>query len=98
MSALILFGLAGFGYTAYTANSLAFPADVVPKSATASVWGLACIGTGLGGAVFQALSGITLKTYSLAYDYTVAYNILFMGFGPEVHILIQTVILIVSQI
>jgi ACS family hexuronate transporter-like MFS transporter len=81
MSALIIFGMAGFGYTSYTANSLAFPADVVPKSATASVWGLACIGTGLGGAVFQALSGITLKTYSASYGYTFAYDILFMGFG-----------------
>lgn len=81
MSALILFGLSGFGYTAYTANSLAFPADVVPKSATASVWGLACIGTGLGGAIFQALSGITLDAYSTTYGYTTAYNILFIGFG-----------------
>lgn len=81
MSALILFGLSGFGYTAYTANSLAFPADVVPKSATASVWGLACIGTGLGGAVFQALSGITLKEYAATYSYTTAYDILFIGFG-----------------
>lgn len=81
MSALILFGLSGFGYTAYTANSLAFPADVVPKSATASVWGLACIGTGLGGAVFQALSGITLEAYSTTYGYATAYDILFIGFG-----------------
>lgn len=81
MSALILFGLSGFGYTAYTANSLAFPADVVPKSATASVWGLACVGTGLGGAVFQALSGITLEAYSTTHGYTTAYDILFIGFG-----------------
>jgi len=81
MTALILFGISGFGYTAYTANSLAFPADVVPKSATASVWGLACIGTGLGGAVFQALSGITLTAYTKAYDYVTAYDVLFIGFG-----------------
>lgn len=31
VSALVIFGLAGFGYTSYTANSLAFPADVMPE-------------------------------------------------------------------
>jgi len=61
MSALLVFGIAGFGYTSYTANSLACPADVVPKSSAASVWGIGCVGTGLGGAVFQALSGIMLS-------------------------------------
>jgi len=81
VSALVVFGMAGFGYTSYTANSLAFPADVVPKSAAASVWGLACVGTGLGGAIFQSLSGITLKSISASHSYTAAYNALFMGFG-----------------
>lgn len=76
LSALLVFGMAGFGYTAYTANSLAFPADVVPKSAAASVWGLACVGTGLGGALFQSLSGVVLSL-----GYAAAYNILFIGFG-----------------
>lgn len=81
LSALLVFGIAGFGYTAYTANSLAFPADVVPKNAAASVWGMACVGTGLGGAVFQSISGIVLKTYSAELGYYSAYNILFTGFG-----------------
>lgn len=81
LSALIVFGIAGFGYTSYTANSLAFPADVVPQNATASVWGLACVGTGLGGAVFQSLSGITLKSVSASHSYLVAYDVLFIGFG-----------------
>ena len=81
ISALIVFGIAGFGYTAYTANSLAFPADVVPKNAAASVWGMACVGTGLGGAVFQSVSGIVLKNYSTDMGYDYAYSILFMGFG-----------------
>ena len=81
LSALLIFGMAGFGYTAYTANSLAFPADVVPKSAAASVWGLACVGTGLGGALFQSLSGLVLKTYSGTLGYAAAYNMLFIGFG-----------------
>ena len=81
MSALIIFGLAGFGYTSYTANALALPADVVPKSAAASAWGLACIGNGIGGAIFQSLSGITLVYVAASYSSAVAYNVLFVGFG-----------------
>jgi len=81
MSALIIFGIAGFGYTSYTANALALPADVVPKTAAASAWGLSCIGNGIGGAIFQTVSGITLKYVSAAYGYTIAYNTLFVGFG-----------------
>jgi MFS transporter, ACS family, hexuronate transporter len=81
MSALIVFGLSGFGYTSYTANALALTADVVPKSSAASAWGLACIGNGIGGAIFQALSGLTLKAFSKSLGYVAAYNILFLGFG-----------------
>ncbi|GGH31677.1 MFS transporter [Dyadobacter endophyticus] len=81
ISALIVFGLAGFGYTAYTANTLTFPADVVPKNSAASVWGMACVGTGLGGAVFQSVSGIILKNNAAEMGYHYAYNILFLGFG-----------------
>jgi len=81
VSALILFGLAGFGYTSYTANCLALPADVVPKNAAASAWGLACIGNGLGGAIFQSASGLTLRSLSATHGYAMAYNTLFLGFG-----------------
>ena len=81
VTALILFGLAGFGYTSYTANGLALPADVVPKNAAASAWGLACIGNGLGGAIFQSASGITLRSLSGTHGYATAYNVLFVGFG-----------------
>lgn len=81
MSALIVFGLSGFGYTSYTANALALTADVIPKSSAASAWGLACIGNGIGGAIFQSLSGITLKSFSTSLGYISAYNILFLGFG-----------------
>jgi ACS family hexuronate transporter-like MFS transporter len=83
MSALIVFGLAGFGYTSYTANSLALTADVVPHAA-ASAWGLACIGNGIGGAIFQSLSGVVLKKVSAVSGYVVAYNVLFLGFGVSV--------------
>ncbi|HEY6901219.1 MAG TPA: MFS transporter [Puia sp.] len=92
IAALILFGLAGFGYTSYTANCLAFPSDVVPKSSAASAWGIACIGNGLGGAIFQSLSGVTLKNVSVTHGYATAYNALFIGFG--VCALIGTLILL----
>jgi MFS transporter, ACS family, hexuronate transporter len=81
MSGLIVFGLSGFGYTSYTANVLALTADVVPRNAAASAWGLACIGNGIGGAIFQSLSGITLKSFSTTLGYVTAYNFLFLGFG-----------------
>ncbi|MEO7535841.1 MAG: MFS transporter [Ferruginibacter sp.] len=81
ISGLIVFGLSGFGYTSYTANALALTADVVPSSSSASAWGLACIGNGIGGAIFQSLSGITLKSVSTTSGYLTAYNILFLGFG-----------------
>jgi MFS transporter, ACS family, hexuronate transporter len=81
MSALIIFGLSGFGFTAYNANSLAYPADVVPKTAAASVWGLACVGAGLGGALFQSLSGVTVARISEKVNYSTAYNYLFVGYG-----------------
>jgi len=81
MSALLVFGIAGFGYTSYTANSLACPADVVPKSSAASVWGIGCVGTGLGGAVFQSLSGITLSSFGGSTNLSEGYNYLFLMYG-----------------
>jgi ACS family hexuronate transporter-like MFS transporter len=80
-SALLVLSLAGFGYAAYTSNSMAFPGDVVPQSATASVWGVASVGAGLGGVIFQSLSGITVKNLSAAFDYATAYNAVFVGYG-----------------
>ncbi len=80
-SALVILSLASFGYAAYTANTMTFPADVVPQSATASVWGVASVGAGFGGMVFQSLSGITVKNLSEAYNYSVAYNAVFVGYG-----------------
>ncbi len=81
LSALIVFGITGFGYTSYTANSLACPADIVPASATATVWGLGCIGTGLGGAIFNFLSGRILTMFKTTESYTTGYNSLFFGYG-----------------
>ncbi|MGB8492528.1 MAG: MFS transporter [Bacteroidales bacterium] len=79
--AIIVLAIAGFGYTAYTANTMAMPADVVPPSATASVWGVASVGAGLGGAIFQSLSGIAVKNLSAHYNYSIAYSAVFIGYG-----------------
>lgn len=80
-SALVVLAVAGFGYASYTANTMAFPGDVVPKNSTASVWGLASVGAGLGGSVFQFFSGISVKNLSESYSYSVAYNAVFVGYG-----------------
>jgi ACS family hexuronate transporter-like MFS transporter len=80
-SALIVLSLASFGYAAYTSNTMAFPGDVVPQSATASVWGIASVGAGFGGIIFQSLSGITVKHLSTVYNYSIAYNSVFVGYG-----------------
>ncbi len=60
---------------------MAFPGDVVPQSATASVWGIASVGAGFGGMIFQSLSGIAVKNLSAAYNYSIAYNAVFVGYG-----------------
>ncbi|MEI6137993.1 MAG: MFS transporter [Mariniphaga sp.] len=81
IGALIVLAIAGFGYAAYTANTMAFPADVVPKSAIASVWGIASVGAGLGGVLFQSISGLSIKTLSTHFNYTFAYGAVFIGYG-----------------
>ncbi len=80
-SALIILSITGFGYAAYTSNTMAFPADVVPQSATASVWGIASVGAGLGGIIFQSLSGMAVNDLSELYNYAHAYNVVFVGYG-----------------
>ena len=79
--ALVILGTAGFGYSAYLANTMAFPGDVVPQSAVASVYGLASMGSGLGGAIFQSLSGLAVSDLSKTYNYSTAYNAVFVGYG-----------------
>lgn len=79
--ALVVLGVAGFGYAAYLSNTMAFPADVIPQSGVASVYGLASVGAGLGGAIFQSISGLTVKNLSAHYNYSVAYNTVFVGYG-----------------
>lgn len=80
--AIALISLTTFGYTGYTANTLAFPADVFPKNAVASVWGLASMGSGFGGMLFMALSGWLIARFG--------YTPVFIGYGimPVIALLI----------
>jgi ACS family hexuronate transporter-like MFS transporter len=55
--------IATFGYTGYNANSLAMPADVFPKNAVGSIWGLASMGAGFGGMMFSRPTGWLIDTY-----------------------------------
>jgi ACS family hexuronate transporter-like MFS transporter len=80
-SALAVLAVAGFGWAAYTANTLAFPADVVPPRAAATVWGLASVGAGLGGAFFQHASGLTLARLRATVGVASAYNAVFVAYG-----------------
>ena len=61
------------GYTGALANMLSLPADVFPGSTVGSVYGLASMGSGLGGMIFALLTGWVVDHYS----YTPA----FIGFG-----------------
>ena len=65
--------VAMFGYTGCLANTLAFPAEVFPKNALGSVWGLASVGSGLGGMLFQWLSGRMVDRFG--------YYPVFIGYG-----------------
>ena len=53
--------IAMLGYTGGLANMLSFPADVFPKSAVGSVYGLASMGSGFGGMVFTLITGAVVE-------------------------------------
>jgi ACS family hexuronate transporter-like MFS transporter len=59
-----LVSVAMLGYTGVTANMMAFPADVFPKSVVATIWGLAGMGSGSGGMVFALMTGWLVDRYS----------------------------------
>lgn len=65
--------VATFGYTGYTANTLAFPAEVFPSGAVGSIWGLASTGSGFGGMFFASLSGWLIERHG--------YLPVFIGYG-----------------
>lgn len=65
--------VATFGYTGYNANALALAPDVFPKANAASVWGLASMGAGLGGLIFNPITGSTIDRHG--------YTPVFIGYG-----------------
>jgi ACS family hexuronate transporter-like MFS transporter len=81
-SSIVLVSVAMLGYTGVTANMLAFPADVFPKSVVATIWGLASMGSGFGGMVFALVTGWLVDRYS--------YVPVFIGFSliPMIALLI----------
>lgn len=97
-TALVILAVAGFGYSAYTANTMAFPADVVPQNATASVWGIASMGAGLGGVIFQSASGVAIKSLSVNFGYNIAYNTVFIGYGLMALIGLAIVIFLIGPL
>jgi len=70
---IALVSIAMLGYTGSLANMLAMPADVFPKHAVASVYGLASMGAGFGGMLFTLTTGWVVDHYS--------YTPVFIGFG-----------------
>jgi ACS family hexuronate transporter-like MFS transporter len=70
---IALASLAMMGYTGALANMLSLPADVFPKNAVASVYGLASMGSGFGGMLFTLITGWVVDHYS--------YTPVFFGFG-----------------
>ncbi|MCU1276294.1 MAG: major facilitator superfamily 1, partial [Bryobacterales bacterium] len=70
---ILLVSLAMMGYTGVTTNMLAMPADVFATDTVASIWGLASLGSGVGGMVFALLTGWAIDRYS--------YTPVFVGFG-----------------
>ena len=97
-TALIVLSIAGFGYASYTANTMAFPPDVVPLNATASVWGIASVGAGLGGSIFQAISGVTIEHLSKTKGYSFAYNTVFIGYGVMALIAVLIILFLIGPL
>src|ERR1035437_803733 len=70
---IALVSMAMLGYTGCLANMLSMPADVPPKNAVGSVYGLASMGSGFGGMLFTLITGWVVDHYS--------YTPVFIGFG-----------------
>ncbi len=71
--AIGLVSVATFGYTGYSANAMAFPADVFPRNTVASIYGLASMGAGFGGMLFNPIAGRIIDQYG--------YTPVFIGYG-----------------
>jgi ACS family hexuronate transporter-like MFS transporter len=79
---IALVSLAMIGYTGSAANTLAMPADVFPKTVLASIWGLASLGSGVGGMGFALITGWIVDHYSYAPAFVI------FGMTPLIFVLI----------
>jgi MFS transporter, ACS family, hexuronate transporter len=70
---IALVSIAMMGYTGALANMLSIPADVFPKVAVGSVYGLASMGSGGGGMLFTLITGWVVQRHG--------YTPVFFGFG-----------------
>ncbi|HEY2466445.1 MAG TPA: MFS transporter [Terracidiphilus sp.] len=61
---IALISVATFGYSGALANLLAIPGDVFSKGTVASIWGLASMGSGIGGMIFSLITGWLVDHYS----------------------------------
>jgi ACS family hexuronate transporter-like MFS transporter len=93
---IALVSLAMVGYTGTGAITLAMPADVFPKNAVASVWGLASLGSGVGGMVFALLTGWLVDHYSYVPAFVlfgiiplIFVFIIWLGLGPLVLVALE---------
>jgi ACS family hexuronate transporter-like MFS transporter len=61
---IALISTATFGYSGALANLLALPADVFSEKAIGTVWGIASMGSGIGGMLFSLITGWLVEKYS----------------------------------
>ena len=62
--ALALISLVTLAYSAWAANVLTLPADLVPQDVVASVSGISGTGAALGGMAFTLLTGVLIDRFS----------------------------------
>jgi len=89
-TAIALVSVATFGYTSYSANALAFPADVFPPKCVGAIWGLASMGSGFGGMIFSWLSGSIIDRFG--------YLPVFVGYGVMPLIALAIVLILLGPL
>jgi len=81
-TALAVIGVAGFGY-ASVFSQIPWPShlNVMPKSATASVYGIGKYRVRTGRSIFSGNNRVMVKNLSLRFSYQLAYNCVFIVYG-----------------
>ena len=71
------------GYTVVLANMLPMPADVFPSDSVASVYGIASMGSGLGGMAFMLITGWVVQHHSYNPAFFLFAALPFLGAGIQ---------------